>query len=93
MQAIVSSGYGSPDDLKLREIDRPAIDDDGVLVRVRAASLNPYDWHTMRGLPYFVRLTSGLRSSGRSSCPGSSASGSPRSSQRSARRTWSLWRS
>jgi NADPH:quinone reductase-like Zn-dependent oxidoreductase len=61
MQAIVNRSYGPPDNLELQEIDRPALDDDGVLVRVGAASVNPYDWHMMRGLPYFVRLISGLR--------------------------------
>jgi NADPH:quinone reductase-like Zn-dependent oxidoreductase len=54
-------GPGSPDQLELQEIDKPAVGDDGVLVRVRAASVNPYDWHLMRGLPYVVRLTEGLR--------------------------------
>jgi NADPH:quinone reductase-like Zn-dependent oxidoreductase len=61
MKAIVSTEYGSPDELELREIDRPAVDGDGVLVRVRASSVNPLDWHMMRGLPYFVRMTEGLR--------------------------------
>ena len=60
MQAIVNSEYGSPDDLKLHEVDRPAVDDDGVLVRVRAASVNPADWHLMRGQPYVGRLAIGL---------------------------------
>ena len=49
MQAIVNSEYGPPEDLELGEIDPPAVDDDGVLVRVRAASVNPFDWHAMRG--------------------------------------------
>ena len=61
MQAIVNRKYGSPDDLKLQEIDKPELGDDGVLVRVRAASLNPYDWHFMRGLPYIARPMLGLR--------------------------------
>jgi NADPH:quinone reductase-like Zn-dependent oxidoreductase len=61
MKAIVNRKYGSPDDLRLREIDKPAVDDDGVLVRVRAASVNPYDWHFMRGLPYLARPMLGLR--------------------------------
>jgi len=61
MKAIVRERYGSPDVLKLREIDRPVIDDDGVLVRVRAASINAYDWHMMRGSPSLVRLMAGLR--------------------------------
>lgn len=61
MQAIVNRKYGSPDDLRLEEIDKPTLGDDGVLVRVRAASLNPYDWHFMRGLPYVARPMLGLR--------------------------------
>ena len=61
MKAIVNTRYGSPDDLELKEIDKPVVDDDRVLVRVRAASVNPYDWHMMRGLPYIVRMGEGLR--------------------------------
>ena len=61
MKAIVYDKYGSPDVLELQEIDRPAVTDDGVLVRVHATSVNPVDWHTMMGTPYLVRLESGLR--------------------------------
>jgi NADPH:quinone reductase-like Zn-dependent oxidoreductase len=61
MQAIVNHAYGPPDDLKLQQIDKPEIGDDGVLVRVRAASVNPLDWHFMRGQPYVARSTMGLR--------------------------------
>jgi NADPH:quinone reductase-like Zn-dependent oxidoreductase len=61
MKAIVSDQYGSPERLELADIDKPAVDDGGVLVRVSATSVNPFDWHLMRGLPYFIRLTSGLR--------------------------------
>jgi len=61
MQAIVNHEYGSPDDLKLQELEKPTVGEDSVLVRVRAASVNPYDWHVLRGHPYFVRLTEGLR--------------------------------
>jgi NADPH:quinone reductase-like Zn-dependent oxidoreductase len=61
MTAIVNRKYGSPDDLRLEEIDKPVLGDEGVLVRVRAASLNPYDWHFMRGLPYIARPMLGLR--------------------------------
>lgn len=61
MKAIVQSGYGSPDVLELREIEKPVVDDDGVLVRVRAASVNALDWHLMRGVPSVIRLTTGLR--------------------------------
>ena len=61
MQAIVDTEYGPPGGARAREIDMPALDADGVLVRVRAASVNPLDWHVMRGEPYLVRLTGGLR--------------------------------
>ena len=61
MKAIVREQYGSPDVLELKDIDRPVIDDDGVLVRVRAASINAYDWHMLRGAPYLVRMVAGLR--------------------------------
>jgi NADPH:quinone reductase-like Zn-dependent oxidoreductase len=61
MKAVISNEYGSAEALELRQIDTPAIDEDGILVRVRAASVNPYDWHLMRGLPYFVRLSEGVR--------------------------------
>lgn len=61
MQATIQDRYGSADVLKLEEVDKPAIGDDGVLVRVQAASVNPLDWHIMRGRPFLVRLSSGLR--------------------------------
>ena len=60
MKAIVYERYGSPDVLELRDVDKPGVADDGVLVRIRAASANPYDWHFMRGKPYFTRLMFGL---------------------------------
>jgi NADPH:quinone reductase-like Zn-dependent oxidoreductase len=60
MKAIVQDRYGSPDVLELREIDKPVVEDDEVLVRVRAASANPADWHFMRGVPYIMRPQSGL---------------------------------
>jgi NADPH:quinone reductase-like Zn-dependent oxidoreductase len=62
MKAIVQDGYGSPADvLKLQEIDKPAIKDDGVLVRIRATSLHIGDWHAFRGMPYIMRPGYGLR--------------------------------
>ena len=61
MWAIVNNQYGSPDDLKLQEIDKPTVGDDAVLIRVAAASVNPYDWHVMGGVPYLIRLLRGLR--------------------------------
>ena len=60
MKAIRYDRYGSPDVLELRDIDMPAVSDDDVLVRVRAASVNPLDWHFMRGAPYLVRMVAGL---------------------------------
>src|SRR5512140_288956 len=56
MKAIAQDRYGAPDALELREVDRPVVGDDDVLVRVEAASANPYDLHFMRGLPYVVRV-------------------------------------
>ena len=61
MKAIVYYHYGSPDVLKCEEIEKPAAGDDEVLIKVRAASVNPLDWHFMRGTPYFLRMMAGLR--------------------------------
>jgi NADPH:quinone reductase-like Zn-dependent oxidoreductase len=60
MKAIVYEKYGPPDVLELREVDKPVVGDDQVLVRVHAASVNPVDWHTMTGTPYMVRMMAGL---------------------------------
>jgi len=59
MKAVVRARYGSPDVLELREIEKPALADDGVVVRVRAASVNRLDWYTMSG-PLIARPTMGL---------------------------------
>ena len=62
MKAIAYEGYGSADVLEVKEVRKPDIESDGVLLRVRAASANPYDWHVMRGVPYIARLmATGLR--------------------------------
>jgi len=61
MRAIVNTKYGSPDVLELREIDKPLLDGGEVLVRVQAASVNPLDWHFVRGEPYLLRLNAGFR--------------------------------
>jgi NADPH:quinone reductase-like Zn-dependent oxidoreductase len=55
LKAITYHRYGSPDVLELEEVDEPVVNDDEVLVRVRAASVNPRDWHFMRGLPSIMR--------------------------------------
>src|SRR5437762_8300712 len=49
MKAIVQDGYGSADVLQLREIDKPVVTDGSVLIRVRAASVNALDWHSVHG--------------------------------------------
>jgi NADPH:quinone reductase-like Zn-dependent oxidoreductase len=56
MKAVVQHRYGPPDVLGLEEIGRPAPANGQVLVRVRAASVNPADWHSIRGRPFLVRL-------------------------------------
>ncbi|MDH3730861.1 MAG: NAD(P)-dependent alcohol dehydrogenase [Acidimicrobiia bacterium] len=61
MKAVSYRSYGSPEDVEVLEVDQPAPGDDDVLIRVHAASVNPYDWHMMRGEPYLVRLQAGLR--------------------------------
>ncbi|WP_009634271.1 NAD(P)-dependent alcohol dehydrogenase [Synechocystis sp. PCC 7509] len=59
MKAIVQTEYGSTDVLSLQEVDKPVVTDNGVLVRVYAASVNAGDWHLMRGTPFFSRLLFG----------------------------------
>jgi NADPH:quinone reductase-like Zn-dependent oxidoreductase len=61
MRAVVYCEYGPPDVLKVEDIEKPVPGDDQVLVKVRAASVNPLDWHYVRGTPYFMRLDAGLR--------------------------------
>jgi NADPH:quinone reductase-like Zn-dependent oxidoreductase len=56
MKAIVQERFGSPDVLKLMDIDLPEPGPDDVLVRLQAAALNPYDWHMLRGDPRIARL-------------------------------------
>jgi len=60
MKAIVYESFGSPDILQFREIEKPVPGDDEVLIKVRAASINPLDWKIMKGGPFLVRLVMGL---------------------------------
>ena len=60
MKAIVQEAYGSPDVLEFRDIDKPAIGPNDVLVRVRAAGVNPADWAIVGGLPYIARPLYGM---------------------------------
>jgi NADPH:quinone reductase-like Zn-dependent oxidoreductase len=62
MKAIAHDRYGPPQDvLALRDVDTPALQRDRVLVRVHATSVNPADWHLVRGEPSIARLQWGLR--------------------------------
>jgi NADPH:quinone reductase-like Zn-dependent oxidoreductase len=61
MRAIVYQQYGSPDVLQLKEVAKPAPQENEVLVKVQAAAANPLDWHNLRGEPYLARLATGLR--------------------------------
>jgi NADPH:quinone reductase-like Zn-dependent oxidoreductase len=61
MKAIAYYRYGPPDVLEYVDLEKPVPGDDEVLIRVRAASINPYDWRMMEGEPFVVRLLFGLR--------------------------------
>lgn len=62
MKAIRGRCYGSPDVLTFEDVEKPAPGPDEILVRVKAAGVNPLDYHFMRGTPYFLRLMSGIGS-------------------------------
>jgi len=75
MKAYVSDRYGPPDVLVLRDLPRPTVDGDRVLVRVRVAALNPYDWRLLGADPAVVRLVYGLRRPRKPMLPGSDMAG------------------
>ena len=58
MKAVLLHSYGSPDVLKVAEIEKPAVTEDGILVRIHASSVNPAEWYGMTGLP-IARLMGG----------------------------------
>ena len=61
MKAIQHTRYGPPEGLQLVEVQKPELTtDDGILVRVRAAGVNAYDWHMLRGKPYIARVGEGI---------------------------------
>ena len=60
MKAMVYHDYGSPDNLELQEIEIAAVNDDEVLVKVHAASINWLDWHFLTGTPFLARLMAEL---------------------------------
>jgi NADPH:quinone reductase-like Zn-dependent oxidoreductase len=75
MKAIVQDRYGSPDDvLELKDIDKPVVKDDEVLVRVHAVSIHVGDWVAVRGVPYIMRPITGLFGP-RNSVPGDDIAG------------------
>jgi NADPH:quinone reductase-like Zn-dependent oxidoreductase len=59
MKAIVCTKYGSPDVLQLQEVVKPTPQDNEVLIKIHAASINARDWRMMRASPFFIRLTPG----------------------------------
>ncbi|MBD3275788.1 MAG: zinc-binding dehydrogenase [Candidatus Marinimicrobia bacterium] len=61
MKAIVLTEYGVKDVLKLQEVDKPVPEDDELLIKVCASSVNDWDWGLMRGKPFVIRLMLGLR--------------------------------
>ena len=61
MKAIVRDKYGPPDGVELQEVEKPELTDDGLLVRVRAASVNRVDWYDVTGTPWIARPMTGLR--------------------------------
>ncbi len=61
MKAAVYTRYGPPDVVQVTDVEKPVPKDNEVLIKVRAASVNPVDWHFVRGAPYLVRIMTGLR--------------------------------
>ncbi len=60
MKAIVYTEYGTPDNFQLKEVDKPAIKENEVLLKVYASSINSWDWDLLKGKPFLVRLIGGL---------------------------------
>ncbi len=64
MKAAIYTRYGSPDVVQITDVKKPSPRDNEVLIKIRAAAVNPLDWHFMRGEPYVVRIMAGLRKPG-----------------------------
>ena len=60
MKSVIYKKYGSAEVLEISEVEIPKITENQILVKVQAVSINPADWHFMRGMPYLVRLQSGV---------------------------------
>ena len=61
MKAITRTAYGPAESLSFDEVSMPEAGDTDVLVKVHASSVNPYDWHLLRGEPYLLRVSAGFR--------------------------------
>jgi NADPH:quinone reductase-like Zn-dependent oxidoreductase len=81
MKAAVYTRYGPPDIVQITDVEKRVPKDNEVLIKVRAASVNPYDWHFMRGTPYGVRIAAGLRKPVNSNTSISAGTGQQRRSQ------------
>lgn len=60
MKAFTKHKYGGPEVLNLEEVEKPTLKDDSILVKVKANSANPADWHILRGKPFLARFAFGL---------------------------------
>ncbi len=60
MKAFTKTKYGGPEVLQLEEVEKPSLKNDHILVKVEANSVNPADWHILRGEPFFARFSFGL---------------------------------
>ncbi len=60
MKAVLRRCYGPPDVLSIENIEKPVPADKQLLVKVRAAAVNPFDWHYIRGKPYLMRIETGV---------------------------------
>ena len=74
MKALVCEGYGPPEAMELRDVPEPEVNDDTVLIKVKATSVNRSDWETLTGSPFYARMGSGVFS-GRSRILGSDVAG------------------
>jgi NADPH:quinone reductase-like Zn-dependent oxidoreductase len=75
MKAIVYTKYGSPDVLRLEDVEQPTPKDDEVLIKIHAASLNAYDWHLLTADIFLVRLSGGGLLKPKSKIPGADIAG------------------
>jgi len=60
MKAAVYHRYGPPEVVQVKDVEKPSPGDNEILIKVHAASVNPVDWHFMRGTPYLLRIAAGL---------------------------------